>query len=781
MDKATGFDIKRFIFRLCRNYPWFLLSVAVFLTGTHFYLKNLIPMHQVSTSILLHPEQVQRTANDNFSINESETIIPNENFKDIVNNEVFILKSRSIISGVVDSLKLEIGLFNGKKNVSTDAAPFVVSVFRKNKELPTPVYALQLLPGSFTLEKDNKKYRGIYGQPLITQNDTITVKLKEGVIVGSNNQYGLQFSGRSSTIGKYVSRVSVSAIPKAGIGMVQVSVEDEFYIRAKQIIEVLIYQFNLSNLQYKNQAERLALDFLNKRIDALEGELKAQETEVSNFKAQNKIYDVSVAANQLLTSLGSIDVQKSQNDLKGSLLSLVEKNIRAYNGVEEIVPNANGLQDDVLADLINQYNKLVLNKRMILDQGTPEDPRLFAVNGQLEQIRNNILKNVENIRHELTTNRYSLSGQERNFSAKFEGLPKKEKDYIQLSRSLGIKESLYLYLLQKREESSVRLVSSDMAQSRIVDEGIYKGVVSPNKRFTYLTALSAGLLLPGLVILLISLLNKKVESREDIETSLGVPIIGEIGTAPKKNRVMILSSGKEMPVAEQLRSLRASLFSREKIIESKVLLVTSYMRGEGKSFISMNIADTLAAAGKKVVLLDFDLRKAILSRRLDSHTSDGLSTFLTIGLSNYLNGQAEVDQIAYRLGESKDNIVFVPSGSFVSNPGELILSDRMPSLFDYLKSNFDYVIVDTPPVGFVSDAITIANWADSTLFIIRHNYSQYASVKLIKELHESSKLPNLSVVMNGIRKGRGYEYGGYGSGYNYYSYAQTKQKKFPLI
>lgn len=784
-EKPVGFDIKKFFLRLLRNYIWFALSVALFIALAYVYLKRQTPMHQVSTSILLHPEQLEKGSSSNFSIVNDELVTNNENMKDLVNNEVIILKSRSLIKKVVDSLKLEVSVIRNKKNVSEEALPFVISVKRQNNEMTTPVYNLKPGDLDYKLISGSIVYTGRYGEPLVVKGDSLLIQRKEGNkisfddrAVKKNNQgYSLQIVGLNSTIGKYVARISVSPVAKAGVGMVEVSVKDEFYNRAKRFIEVLIYEFNSLNIEYKNQAERKTLEFLNKRIDILENDLKTQEGQVSDFKSQNQIYDVSASAGQLLNELGTIDEQKSQNDLKENLLNLVETNVQGFNGTEEIVPNSNGLQDEVLIDQINQYNKQVLNKRMILDQGTAHDPRLLAVNGQLEQLRSNILKNIANIRRELTTTKNALSFQEKQYSSRFESLPQKEKEYIQLSRSLGTKESLYAYLLQKREESSLRLVSADMAQSRIIDEGVYNGVVSPNKRKVYAVAGTFGMLVPFFILLIAAIFKRKIDSRDEIESQLSLPIAGEIGTAPRKKRIMIVSSGEHTPVAEQLRTLRSNIFHQANETGCKTVMITSYMRGEGKSFIALNFADAVAATGKKVILLDFDLRKGILSKKLDG----GVGTLIgKPGITDFLNGQISAETIIYPLKDGNSKTVhFIPAGNFINHPSELILNEKMQELFGFLRKKADIIIIDTPPVGFVSDAITLGKWCDATLFIIRHNFSLLHSIKLLKDMNASGKLPDVSIVVNGIHKKRGYEYGGYGYGYHYNSY--IREIKAPLV
>jgi tyrosine-protein kinase Etk/Wzc len=414
----------------------------------------------------------------------------------------------------------------------------------------------------------------------------------------------------------------------------------------------------------------------------------------------------------------------------------------------------------------------VLKKRLILDNGTPEDIRLEPVNGQLEEIRTSILKNVSNIRKELHTNKASLSTQERSYSSRFENLPGKEKKYIQLNRTLGIKESLYVFLLQKREESSIQLVSSDMPRTRIIDEQISRGVVSPNKMKTYLLAFAAGLFLPAFIILLKLIFSTKVESREEVASNTQLRIAGEIGQASRKTGMLVASTANQSKLAEQFRSLRTNLFYLGKETPFKTILVTSFKQGEGKSFVSSNLADSIAISGKKVIMIDFDLRKARLTEKLEHQQS--------LGVSDFLSGKMPATDVIIPLDDKK-RLHFIPSGNLPENPGELILSERMKMLFDYLKANFDYIILDTAPIGVVSDAITIGSWADFTLFVIRHNYSLRSSVTLINELNEENKLPNVTIVINGIQNNKDYMFGGYGYGYQFESYKNPRQKRFKVV
>ena len=332
------------------------------------------------------------------------------------------------------------------------------------------------------------------------QRDTLTLFPVKAAKLNVNREYGLQFVGRLKAIRRYASRIKAAPVTEGGTGMLQISLNDELPSRAKKIIGVLIFQYNVSNLEYKNQAIRRALTFLNNRLVAVSSELGDQENQVSNFKARNKIYDVSATAGQLLQNLSVLDEQISENDYRERLLTLVETNIKSFSNREEIVPNAASIQDPVLAAMVNKYNELVLQKRIILDEGTPKDVRLPVINGQLEELRKNILKNINNIRKEYNTQLNFLTSKERAFSNRFEDLPQREKEYIEIMRLLAIKEALYTFLLQKREETEIQLVSSDVTKSRTVDEPINRGKVEPKGSIAYLLALSIGLLLPSGVV-----------------------------------------------------------------------------------------------------------------------------------------------------------------------------------------------------------------------------------------------------------------------------------------
>lgn len=766
-ESSKGFDFKRYLAKLGKNWYWFILATGLFIGGAFAYLYYTPTTYNISAYVLVKKPSNNMLGGSAFGSNTQEQWLD-------LNSEIFKFKSGSLIRKVVDSLKLTTQIKtdnNGRKQiVLLDSIPFQFKVIRAMPEMSSPVYKLTLLNSTYNIEAEDKNYSGIYNRPLTIGSDTILIQAKNGITIPAKSKYEIELFGIGQTVSKYTSRVDVAPVPKGGEGLLQITVRDEVPEIAKKFIPVMVYNYDIANLDHNNQALRKEMDFVNERLASVSEELDAQAKLVRDFKAGNQVFDVASSANQLLGSLPQIDARKTENLLRQDLVNLVESNIRSYNGNEEIVPNSSGLNDPVLGSQISTYNQLVLQKRSILDKGTPQDPRLDPINGQLNELRTNILKNVRNIKNEIRANNNSLSSQERSITGRFSTMPNKEKEMIDLNRVLGIKQSLYTFLLQKKEDKQLQLASAEVEESRIVDAP--KNVSQyPQKSLFYLIALAAGILLPALIILARVLFNNKIETRQDVEGLTKVPIAGEIGDARKKHKELVVTADNNSPEAEHFRTLRTNISYLTRGIAHKTLLVTSSKSEEGKSFISLNLANSIAIGGKKVVLLEFDLRNPGIS--------DKMKLGNTKGLANYLDDELELSGVIQQM-DSSENLHFISSGyPLPSNPGEIILSDKMQTLFANLKENYDVIIIDTPPVGPVSDALALGKWADISFFVVRHKYTLRTTLKLVNKLNEDKKLPRLTLIINGIIDNKEFNYGNdfaYGYGYQ----ADEKKKKKEL-
>ena len=771
---GSSFDISRFFSKLLSNYYWFILTIAIAGTSAYLYLRYTQPLYEVSTFLLVsrpNDAMASTLGGSTFAGGGAPQQAVGPMTGADASNEIFKLQSEVLLGQVVDSLQLDVSAvrFGRVRSKAEDLEnlPFTVKVIKSSPESSLPVHKLFLTETSYSLQSEKKNIKGYYGQPLLINGDTLIITLKSYAPQDFNTIYGLELSKRAAAVSQLSSRITVQPAAKAGPGMLQIMVRDEIPYRAKKIIDVLKDKYDIANLEFKNQSLKKEIDFLSERVATVGNELLHQENLIRDFKVSNKVTDVSASASQLLSNLTALDTKKNENEAKRQMAELVESNIRNSSGQEQVISNVN-LGDPVLGGLVGKYNDKVLEKNRILDKGTALDPRLGGVNRELQDLRISILSSVENVKREIRSSNEFLASQERTTTSRFQTMPEKEKDYVQVNRLLALKQTQYMFLLQKKEDKAIQLVSSQIGESRIIDSRTNNDILYPKRWLIYAIALGAAFLLPALIILLRMLLNKRIETRKDIENATFLPIAGEIELEPRSAREIIVSAGYQTDIAEQFRSLRTNLIYLKQETAGKVLMVTSAMPGEGKSFVSINLANTLASTGKKVILVELDLRRPQLAKTLGLNTRPGMTDFLIT-----------TDMLPHDVIQSNreyDNLSFVTCGPVPPNPGELILTKRLQSFFDYLRSNYDIIVVDTPPVGIVSDAIIIGGQADLTLFILRHRYSYRSSVQLLNDLHDQKKLPHLSIVINSIKRNKGFQKEIQGS-YNYYLRDDKKQKR----
>jgi capsular exopolysaccharide synthesis family protein len=764
-EKQTGstFDIQRYFAKLISNYYWFILTVALCGTLAFFYLRYTQPLYEVSTFILVNaPNDAMNSTLGGSTFTGGAGMVSGTMSGD-PSNEIFKLQSEVLLGEVVDSMRLHISaVIFGRvrsKAEDLDMLPFTVTVNKSSPENNLPLHKLLLTETSYSLQSDKKSIKGYYGVPLLFNGDTLIVTLKSHALQDFNIIYGLAVQKRSTAISQLNGRITVQPAAKAGPGMLHISIKDEIPVRAKQIIDVLIDKYDHANLNFKNQALKQEIAFLTERVAKVGSELLQQENMIRDFKISNKVNDVSSSATQLLSNLTALDAKKSDNEAKRQMAELVESNIKNISGEEQVISNASTLGDPVLTGMVTRYNDKVLEKKRILDRGTTFDPRLSGINKELEDYRTSILNSVDNLKREIQASDQFLAAQERNTTSRFQSMPEKEKDYIQVNRLLALKESQYMFLLQKKEDKSIQLVSSQIGESRVIDSRTNNDILYPKKSMIYAMALGVAILLPASIILLRMLLNKRIETRKDIENVTSIPIAGEIEMEPRTAKEIIVSAGYQTDISEQFRSLRTNLIYLKQETAGKLIMVTSAMPGEGKSFVSINLANTLSLTGKKVVLVELDLRKPQIAKRLALKARPGMTDYL-------ITADMEPQEIIQK-NKDYQNLSFVTCGPVPPNPGELILTKRLQNLFEYLRNNYDVVVVDTPPVGLVSDAIIIGNMVDLTLFILRHRYSYRSSVKLLNDLSEQKKLPHLSIVINSIKRNKGFSKDIHGA-YKYY-------------
>ena len=766
-ESKGGFDAKRLFGKLAKSYYWLILSAGVCLAAAFVYVRYTTPLYQVSTFIEVQSAGEVKSNILGGSAFGSGAAATAQSAPDL-NSEIFKLEAAALIEKVVDSLHLEIEVMQkGRvhdKPLHLDSLPFTIKLKRWDIDETTPLYKLLVSEDSYKLQLEKEVVKGYYNVPLVFKHDTITVEPKPFLNI-SKGVYLLRFPGREGAVNKYASRVSATAVPKGGLAMLQITVKDEIPERAKQIVEVLLHNYDDANFEFKSKALRTEIEFLENRLNTVSSELSQQANKVKDFKSNNKVNDVGTSANQLLGNLVTLDSRKGENELRENLLTQVENSILG-SGQEQIIPNVTALADPSLAAFVDGYNKLVVRKKEILDRGTPQDIRLPDINAGLATAKNSILSSLSSIRQQIRTSNAFIASQEQNSTNRFQGMTEKEKDLNQTHRVLGVKDQLYTFLQQKIEDKKMEYASAGIAGTRIVDWNVSRSV-NPKPMMVYVMGFALGLMLPVLIIVIQFMLNNKIETREDVHSITSLPIAGEIILDDSKAD-LVIAEETVSPIAEQFRTLRTNISYMGYGPDQKVLMVTSSVSGEGKSFVSLNLASSLAISSKKVALLEFDLRNPSLSERLGFKKS--------IGITNYLRGEVQIDDVLQSVPEL-ENLTFLSAGTPLPlNPGEIILNPRMKALFDYLKAHYDYIVMDTPPVEAVSDALSLGKLADLTFFVLRHKYTVRPSLKLINDLHQDQKLPHISLIINGIKPGYGFQHV-YGYGYEYGQMGKGKKKK----
>jgi tyrosine-protein kinase Etk/Wzc len=775
-SEIRSFDLKHYLTKLLANYVWIIISLLIALFCAYIYLRYATPKYQLTGYIIVGGQALEQGANDILA--NVGLVSGSENTASIVSNEIFILRSHQLNGQVVDSLKLDVSVtkLGHVKNmhILTDSLPVGIKVKRTDPNHGSPEYKLRLSNNKFSIKDTESEHEGTYGKPLFINSDTILISKKPGIFV-KDDDYSLQLFSRTGAIKTYLSRLTVEQAKNGGLGLLKIAVIDELPERANRYIEILIHAYNISYLEYQNQAIKRALVFLGDRLETVSNELSTQENALRDFKASNQIYDVSTTAQTLLNNMQTLDTEKSQSEFQEQLLALVERSVKNASGKEEIVASTNGLEDPVLIAQVAKYNELVFRKQMIQNSGTQDDPRLIPVMDQLADMRGNIQKNIINIRRQNSAARRNVASQESKFSSRFNVLPEKEKQFVELNRKYTIKETQYIYLLQKKEETELQLVSSNAERSRPVDDILSDGVVSPVRNLVYAVAALLGLLIPSSVVLFNVLFNQKIETRKEIEKGTNVPILGELSLSKVEGAIAITTNNRSA-IAEQLRAIRTNLSFMGANTKHKVFVVTSSVSGEGKSFVSLNLGNSLAITNKRVAVLELDLRKPILSVNLGVNNAVGISNFI-------INEKLHPEDIIQEV-RGCPNLYLLNSGPVPPNPGELIIHPRMGELINYLRENFDFVILDSPPVGLVADSLSLAKLSDISLFVLRPNHSVRSAMQLINDLYKEKKLPRLALVINGIQPDKGYGgYGNYGSkGYGYYSDdINHKESKFKVF
>jgi tyrosine-protein kinase Etk/Wzc len=742
--------LSEILFKYMPYWPLFIVVGLLSIFGAWFYLKKTAPEYEIAASIMLKDEK--KGSSDGEMINSLDQLAGNK----IVENELEVLKSRSLMANVVRSLDLYITFMEEDKMYPKSAyttSPVMITAPNPDDLKFTSKVLFTFNQQDSTVMLGSKKYplnqvvSTEYGQMRFVRNKHWTHRAQKPLYFVIDNpklqaialQQGLR-----------------AVAPSKLATVVDLKLRDTDPARGEDILNELIAAYNKATIDDKNRLAANTTEFVEARLGEMESELKKIEAQAQSYKATRGAVDISSQGQNFLKNVSENDQKVGDVNMQLAVLDQVDKYVASKDNKGGIVPSTLGLQDERLGNLLDQLYESELNYEKLRTTTGENNPILTQVRDQINKLKPSVLENIKEQRASLQASKLNLQATNNMYTGMLQTIPQKERELIDINRQQAIYNGIYSFLLQKKEESALSH-SANIAESRIVDKAQSSAApVSPKGKLIYMVAFVFALILPAGFVTLKEFLNRKILFRSEIENLTSAPIIGEVIFSKDKNPVVI-EGGKRTFIAEQFRRIRVSLSYLGVNTDKKRILVTSSLSGEGKSFVALNLACSLALTDRKVVLLELDLANPSLSNKLDVNYDKGVS--------NYLWGEVEPEEIIKRSAVN-DNLFFIPCGPLPDNPSELLMSDRLTTLLDYLNEIFDHVIIDSAPASLLSDAYVLSPMCNATLYVVKHKFTPKVYMERLDEENQVHQLKNLGIIFNGI-KSRGFTKNGYGYGYGY--------------
>ncbi|MEP1488761.1 MAG: polysaccharide biosynthesis tyrosine autokinase [Algibacter sp.] len=775
-DNSQKFNFKKTISLYVKQWKWFLLSVIIFVSIVYIHLRYTIPEYLASSKIMLLSEN-DEGASDIFK----DLAISNESESASVEDEILVFKSRIVLKSVVEKLGLNIQYFT--KGVVLETEMY------KNPPIDVHVIIVDSLSNSIrsnffidVISNDKFKYRlseegvtteALFGESIETYFGSVVISPVSDKKMNSwiGKTIRVKISNVVDVVENLRNRVDVYS-SKNSSKIITISLQNRVVQKAKDIINTLIIEYDKYTSEANNRKSEGTAKLIDERINRIFLDLEGVDESIARFKISNKVTDVGSQGSQLMGQSFQNEQETDNIRTQLKLLNFTKEQLASTSNAYQSIPT--NLGDPSISALSNQYNELIAQRENKLRSAGAKNSVVLQLSQTIANVKSNLSQNINATIRTLNIQLSSLQNQYQSVSTKISSVPGQENKLKSIERSQGIKEAIYLYLLEKKEEA---IISQTVTSSnvKVIDPAYSYGQVSPNGKKLYIGVFFLALVIPFGFIYVKDLLDTKIHNKEDLQKEIkNITILGEIPEVQGKKAGTLIEKNDRSILSESFRIIRTNFDfvrrgrSNEGEAYDNVIYVTSTINGEGKSFFSMNMAVTLANSNKRVLLIGADIRNPQTHTILKDQKNNQISK---IGLTEFLVDKSIIVGEAintYDINDNKIDIMF--SGKVPPNPAELLMNDRMKLLFDNVSEQYDYVIVDTAPSMLVTDTLLISQYAGHTIYLTRAGYTEKEILNFAKELHENNKLNGMMLVVNDVKQSNF----GYGAKYGYYGASEKK-------
>jgi len=766
----TNFDIKRLAGAFLANWYWLVIAGVLAVMSAWIYLRYTPPIYAITSSMLFQPEnELQQTVLNNVPSNS-------DNVGDkLLYNEIFVITSKDLVSDVVSTLNLNIHYYV-KGNVRES------ELYKRSP--------IQLTPDSVLVKSGQSR------EFMVRESSNGVFEVKDGrytykiaanrwLKLKTGGQVKVDYSKNKERVAEYLGehirvlyeplgvttaeiKNNLKVVPADGrTSLLSLSVTDEIPQRGLDFLNTLIYLYHRNELENLNFAAQKQKEFIAVSMGNLQEELRGVDVKVEDIKQSNATIDINSEASAFFQN--KVLAEQQLGELNNQRLSLnnLRNDLTKYASDPQVIAGV-GLSDPNLMGLIGEYNDAVkLASNLRISDGE-QSPKLARIESRINTLRSSLLDAIQYVNRQLDVNIQRNRMEASRYGSKIYAAPQVDKTLKEATRNYTILQQMYLMLFQKDLETDIKSFATTNRSKVVVAPNTTNVPIKPIPRNVYLICLFAGILIPASILTIKELLNNKIYNEKELQAITNIPIVGSV-SKDKSGATVVIGEKKRSAIAEQFRLIRTNLEFFNNGSQKKTMMISSSFPGEGKSFIAVNLALTLALGGKKVIILEFDLRKPKISEYLNISREGGIS--------GYLAGLCGLDKVVKPSG-LHENLYVANCGPVPPNPGELLISPRTNQLIEDLQEMFDVLVLDTAPLGLVSDALVLAKYTNLNLLIIRQDYTFKSQVADITRNYNEGRLPNTALVFNCVemKKKYGYRYG-YGYGYGNKGYYIEDEEK----